>query len=354
MLTAGIIQEHQSKPFHTWERSELLVIAVSSQSQWVDRLWNLDNPTFGQAEQVSRVDWSIGMFDGTNLLDIEYVDLLDWLRRFVWSVFSDPRDLRAPYKPGSALHISRGLHILVPWLVSKGRIIRAHQFRKTYAQFVLATEPSLLPAVQRQFHHVRMAMTERGYWGSNRIQVEPIDAMSSQLAAMQLYEIALGRVKVAGRQGVNLQKHIHSVKGLIESLSGEAGWRKVVRFVQDQGLQIWFTPLGNCMPLNREAMECHKVAGTKPLGRNVPNFLNRPPGLCAGCRCFIMDARHVGFWEDRYVANEAAYQKAVRRGVESHFRVAKERSTVAMKLLRRIDRFGDHLKARVQMELAHD
>lgn len=240
---------------------------------------------------------------------------------------------------------------LVPWRESKGRIIRSHQFRKTYAQFALSIDPRLLPAVQRQYHHVAMAITEGGYWGRNRIQIEPMNAMASQLTAMQLYEMATGRTKVAGKMGAQVEQRIDEVRTLIEGAGVEVGWRRVMRFVRDNSLHMWFAPPGNCFPLNQENMGCHKAAGTRPVGLPIPNFTTREPSLCAGCQCFILDLRHVGFWQERYVTNAVAHKQAEDRGQGGMFRVAATRASVAKKLLSRLGIDTEPLDLRVQQDL---
>lgn len=241
---------------------------------------------------------------------------------------------------------------LVPWRESRGRIIRPHQFRKTYAQFALSIDPRLLPAVQRQYHHVAMAITEGDYWGRNRIQIEPINAMASQLTAMQMYEMATGRAKVAGKMGAQLEERIGEVRKLVEGAGMEAGWRCVMRFVRDNNLHMWFSPHGNCFPMNPEKMRCHKAAGTRPIGLPIPNYVTREPSLCAGCDCFIFDLRHAGYWQDRYVTNTVAHKQAEARGQHGMFRVAATRAEVAKKFLKRLGFDTDPLDLRVQQELA--
>ncbi|MHB1751421.1 MAG: integrase [Acidiferrobacter sp.] len=241
---------------------------------------------------------------------------------------------------------------LIPWRESKGRIIRPHQFRKTYAQFALSIDPRLLPAVQRQYHHVAMAITEGGYWGRNRIQIEPINAMAAQLTAMQMYEMVTGRTKVAGKMGAQLEEGIDEVRKLVEGVDMEVGWRRVMRFVRDNSLHMWFAPHGNCFPMDPGAMGCHKAAGTRPIGVPFPNFTTREPSLCAGCDCFILDLRHVGFWQERYITNAAAHRQAEARGQGGMFRVAAMRAAVAKKLLERLGINTAPLDLCVEREIA--
>ena len=242
---------------------------------------------------------------------------------------------------------------LVPWRESKGRIIRPHQFRKTYAQFALSVDARLLPAVQRQFHHVGMAMTEGGYWGRNRVQIEPMNAVASQLTAMRLFEMATGRTQVAGKRGSQLEAHMPEIRQLIDGLGIEAGWRQVMRFVRDQGLHMWFAPAGDCLPMDDASMECHKAAGTRSIGLRAPNYRTREPSICAGCSCFIVDRRHSGYWEERYVSNEVAVRAAQARGQAAMFRVARNRADVAVKILQKLGGDLSVLEIRIRKEVSN-
>ena len=83
-------------------------------------------------------------------------------------------------------------------------------------------------------------------------------------------------------------------------------------------------------------MRCHSEAGTPTWIRNEPNFAYREPSICAGCACFILDARHQPFWEDRYLQNWISYKQAEAAGISGQFHVVKERAEQAGRLLRRI------------------
>src|SRR5205085_330784 len=113
----------------------------------------------------------------------------------------------------------------VRWRVSKGRILTSHRLRKTYALYVLSVDPRLLPAVKRQFQHLSMAMTERGYWGTNILQIEPVNAVAAQQTAMFMFELATGRTKTAGKMGDQLEVQIVELRAKLSGLGIEAGWR---------------------------------------------------------------------------------------------------------------------------------
>lgn len=115
--TDHILAESCAAPLHLWPRERLANQPVSSVSLWQDARWTFDNGTPGALANVSRINWSIELPDGTNLLDPPHADLLDWLRRLVWSAAAAPGDGARALAPGSVGTLSCGIVHLVPWMV---------------------------------------------------------------------------------------------------------------------------------------------------------------------------------------------------------------------------------------------
>ncbi len=225
---------------------------------------------------------------------------------------------------------------LVPWRESKGQIIKTHMFRKMWASFALRVDPRLLPAIQMQFHHLSQAITEGWYIGRNRLQVAPLSTVAAQQTNLLLYEMALGRTLVAGRMGEQLDEHIGPLRQRISRMSSNEAWNETVRFANEFDLRLWFAPHGKCLPLVPTAMRCHEIGGSTSWLRREPNYATREPSVCVGCSCFVLDARHKGFWEERYIQNWVSYRNAERMGIAGQFRVIHERASQAELLLKRI------------------
>jgi hypothetical protein len=209
-------------------------------------------------------------------------------------------------------------------------------FRKAWAQFALAVDSRLLPVIQMHFHHLSLSMTEGGYIGNNPIQVESIRAVSRQQRTLLIYEAVIGRSLLAGQMGEQIEQNLDELRERVEGMSTSNAWKEVAQYCDDLDLQIWWAPHGKCLPLSPTAMRCHESAGTVSWLNREPNYATREPSLCAGCRCFILDLRHRGYWEDRYVQNSISFELAIKRGVEHQFRVVKQRANQAGKLLRKI------------------
>ena len=115
--TDQILADTIAEPLHLWPREKLTDQPVSSVSLWRDARWTFDNATPGASSSASSIIWSIDLTDGTSLLDPQHADLLDWLRRLVWSAASAPGDGARALAPGSLGTLSAGIGHLVRWMV---------------------------------------------------------------------------------------------------------------------------------------------------------------------------------------------------------------------------------------------
>ncbi len=225
---------------------------------------------------------------------------------------------------------------LMKWRESKGRIFKSHMLRKSWAQFMFAVDPQLMPAVQLQFHHLSMAMTDTGYIGANPLIVRDMDSVATQARNVMMLEMVLGHNPFAGKMGEQIEKATRELAGKIKGLPTTEAYKKVVAFCDDIQLPIFFSPHGVCMPVHTNKMRCQEAAQTPLLLRKQPNASTREPSLCAGCDCFVLDARHADFWAKRYLDNWLVYKRAERAGDVSGYKVIKERAQQAGKLLKKV------------------
>jgi hypothetical protein len=225
---------------------------------------------------------------------------------------------------------------LIEWRESKGHVFKSHMLRKSWAQFMFAVDPTLMPAIQLQFHHLSMAMTDSGYIGSNLSLLGDMDSVATQARNLMILESVLGRNPLAGRMGEELEQATRKLAEQVKGLSTSDAYKEVVKFCEHAQLPIFFSPHGACMPLKTHEMRCQDEAGTSLLLRKQPNSRTRQPSLCAGCGCFVLDARHADFWAARYLDNWLTYKRAELSGDVSGYKVIKERAEQAGKLLNKI------------------
>lgn len=243
---------------------------------------------------------------------------------------------------------------LVKWRESKGTIISSHMLRKSWAQFVFAVNPKLMPAIQLQFHHLSIAMTDSGYIGNNPLLVTAMNSVATQQRNLLIYETVLGRQPLAGKMGEQIEVATRELATQVKGLPTSSAWQRTVQFCDDIDLKIFFNPHGKCVPLSTSKMRCHNEVGT-PLGlRAQPNASSRQPSLCAGCDCFVLDTRHAAFWEARYFQNSISLRRAESMGVADKFRAIKDRAVQAGKLLKKIGVNIEKIDARVNLALKED
>lgn len=240
---------------------------------------------------------------------------------------------------------------LIPWRQSRGRIFKSHMLRKSFAQFMFAVDPRLIPAIQLQFHHLSLAMTDSGYIGNNPLLLVDIDSVGTQSRNLMILEMVLGRNPLAGKMGEELEHVTKALAEKVKDLPTSDAYAAVVKFCEQAQLPIFFSPHGACMPVQTHEMRCHDEAGTLMLLRNQPNARTRQPSLCAGCSCFVLDARHADFWASRYTENWLAYKRAERSGDVIGYKVIKERAQQAGKLLKKIGVEVERLDCKIELTL---
>ncbi|SDC53852.1 hypothetical protein SAMN05216345_102674 [Cupriavidus sp. YR651] len=222
---------------------------------------------------------------------------------------------------------------LIPWRETKGRILSTYMLRKTWASFTLAVNPRLLRAIQMQFHHLRSAVTEVSYIGSNPLLVESLDSVARQKRNMWIYEMATGQLAASGRMGKQLyeaSKHLHAHW---TNLPTAERWKRIARWADGNEINFFFADHSTCNPMLRSEMRCQDVAKTPIWLRVRPNFRTREPGLCAGCACAIVDQSHEPFWANRYVQHKVAIWRAEQLGTTGQFKVIQARAEQAKRFL---------------------
>lgn len=237
---------------------------------------------------------------------------------------------------------------LVKWRESKGRIIKSHQFRKTFAQFAASIDARLVEAIQDQFKHVSLAMTMQGYL--NTAQLAAIGKGQYIRARQSIFAHMRRDAPLAGRMGEQIEQHIPAdFKAEMQRLPPAEAWKRVVAWVDERDFKLFFAPHGKCNPLNPTSMRCHEVAGTTDWLPQPPNYQTRTPALCAGCKCFVVDEQHQDFWIQSYVEDTKAIRCAE---TPDGYRAVVAFVNTARGLLSKLNVDVDGLDQRIDTELA--
>lgn len=182
--------------------------------------------------------------------------------------------------------------------------LRGHRWRTTFALFLFRVNSGLLPAISRHFHHLSMAMTERGYIGNDVDLIDTLDSVRVMESARFMLEFAEGRSTAVG----SVAKHVQRFRDELRERKIEANLAAMEAFVIENDLRIFFLPYGHCfLHLQPEASRCHELGNSGHWAQRGPNIAFRSPSVCAGCDLFVADGRHLQVWQDR----ESAYAKAL-------------------------------------------
>ncbi len=188
-------------------------------------------------------------------------------------------------------------HVGVPLHEGKQWVFTPHQFRKTFARFVARGDRSQLLALADHFKHASVAMTSRGYVGSDFELHELVDEGSRAETAIALDRL-LSSDRLGGRMGERIAARNHAFRGR----AGEQVRRDYVAFVlAETDLRIRGCDYGWCV-FQAETALCG--------GEVAPNEAGRSPSVCLKCSNFAVDDRHVPYWQDRRRRNQALLDQA--------------------------------------------
>ncbi|MGK5034509.1 hypothetical protein [Janthinobacterium sp. LB3P118] len=222
-----------------------------------------------------------------------------------------------------------------PYKKSRGKCIRTHQWRKTYAQYVFQVNKRMLPAIARQFKHLALAMTEGAYVGTSASLITGVAEFNRNLTS----DFFLSRVrgtssKQEGRLAKLMEQYLPELRKIVEGMDDNKARGAIDAWCRNRDMKIFFHGYGQCIPAIAPLQaECHKRAQTVHWANKAPNFAHREPSICTGCYLFLAGEQNIDHWTKRYVDNKVIWLKANAVGRGNEFRVAKIRADQAKSYL---------------------
>lgn len=217
---------------------------------------------------------------------------------------------------------------------TKGRCIKTHQWRKSFAMYVVRTDRRMIPAVSTHFKHMSVAITEQAYISNNPDLLRDRDSQQARAAAAFMYQAVTGKAPVAGRIAKLIEEHAAMLSEVIGRRHGVGAIDKLEDWCASLRIRVFSSPHGKCfIGLKPVEAKCHEIGGTAHWSNSKPNFKTREPDVCAGCGCFGVDIDHAEFWVNRYLENQTAWQQAKSRGLSAGFRVIQERAAQSANML---------------------
>ena len=185
-----------------------------------------------------------------------------------------------------ARHVGVPDHDGKPWQFS------THQFRKTFARFVARRDRTQLLGLADHFKHASVAMTARGYVGSDFDLHSLINHEARAETAA-----ALDRLLAARQLGGKMGERIVARNARFRGRAGEQVRRDYVAFIlEETDLRIHACDYGWCV-FQQETSRCG--------GELEPDEAGRAPAVCLSCANMVIEAKHGSYWRDRRERNAA-------------------------------------------------
>lgn len=180
-----------------------------------------------------------------------------------------------------------------PWLFS------THQFRKTFARFIARRDRSQLLALADHLKHVSVAMTAKGYVGTD-FDLQQLVDHETQIETAAALDRLLSADRLAGKMGERIAAGNASFRGR----AGEQLRRDYIAFVlKETDLGIQACEYGWCV-FQAETARCG--------GRLAPDPAGRSPAVCLDCANFVVESKHAPYWHQRRERNLAIIPQASR------------------------------------------
>jgi integrase len=178
-----------------------------------------------------------------------------------------------------------------PWQFS------THQFRKTFARFIARRDRTQLLGLAEHFKHASVAMTARGYVGSDFDLHELVGYEARAETAA-----ALDRMLAATRLGGRMGERIVAGNARFRGRAGEQVRRDYIAFIlAETDLRIHACDYGWCV-FQQETSRCG--------GELEPDEAERAPAVCLTCANMVIEAKHGAYWRNRRTRNAALLPKA--------------------------------------------
>ncbi len=175
--------------------------------------------------------------------------------------------------------------------------LATNQFRKTFARFVALSAPGAAGALQRQFKHISIQMTER-YFPNDPDLVEDVVEASLEIAE-ERYEAILSADRLGGMMGQELLLRNTSYRGPAAAKKR----REVIKLaLLDPHIRPVFHIYGVCLY-------------DAPRAKCEGKLENVGIDMCSGCQNLAVEEQHLPIWEEHAEGLRAMIAELAAMGV---------------------------------------
>jgi integrase len=192
--------------------------------------------------------------------------------------------------------------------------VTTHQWRKTFAQYVIRTDDRLLPALKDHFKHLSIAMTENGYINADPELRQLLDDARVQNTVNFIGDIVTGRRKAYGPLAEHFDKVSKDLGMRFGNRSDEERCADIKDLVATSDMRLYSLGAGrgvygNCL-FRPGTARCAEGCVAKWAMR-APLWTAAQPDICWECANLVPDDTHKAFWIERLQNMRAALAGAV-------------------------------------------
>ena len=331
-------------------------VTVSPSVSGLTELFHLNGRVYKSEEEYDEVAWLVG----SRPMGSRYIPPTVRAITVLWRLFRPWRELGEREELIVALNAGHGF----PWEKDNiGRALRdslgkaqrswvekyveiprqylgwqlsTHQWRKSFAIYMVRSDARLLPAVRDHFKHMSVAMTEGGYLGRDPEMLGLLDDEATYAAAQFLFDAANGR-PAAGKMMETVEENLASILDLIgtEGTEDERVFRLATLF-KDDDIRVWPSDWGNCFFLPERARCHYRAKGKFDQSARRPHYGQRRPGVCCDCANLLVFSDDVEFWQARLKGNLAVLEANRAEGEYAAAAVAEDRVRSSAAILKRL------------------
>ncbi|MTJ93602.1 MAG: site-specific integrase [Desulfovibrio sp.] len=221
-----------------------------------------------------------------------------------------------------------------------------HQWRKTFAQYVIRSDSAMLPALKDHFKHLSIAMTEQGYVAADPELLQLLDDAAVQNTVAMIGSMMSGKSRHNGPLVDELQKTARRLGISLGNRSTEDRQADVEELVRSSSMRAWEVrfrgqPAGDCM-FRPGTGKCTDGCPAKWMLR-APLWSAARPDLCWECKNLVVaNNMHMAFWQDRLAKQTGAIEDAEAQGDIALAMLCRQRAAQCLAVLKKMEQSGDN------------
>ena len=242
--------------------------------------------------------------------------------------FTSPSGLSDTVAPLSAVSVNRCQKRAFARLEMDDWTVSSHQWRKTFAQYVIRSDNRMLPVLRDHFKHLSIAMTEEGYINADPELKQLIDDAAVQQTVRVVGDLIDGKSRAYGPLADVLTERAASLGIRLGNRGADDRAEDIEDLVRSSGMRVWEVGAGKaatCNCLYRQGTgKCTEGVGARWVLRN-PLWSAARPDLCWECENLIVDDSHSQFWLERAASLRAQLVDAEQTRDEAFAMLCKQR-----------------------------